>query len=74
MAENFVACVTDELKGMWPDLYHCTLEAETPPVAGERRTRLEGDIEDMLRAWLNDHKNTQCSVGLMFCSNARGNC
>ena len=60
-----MACVTDEPIDMWPDLTVVHGKPRHPQSQGSVE-RANCDIEDMLRAWLDDHKTTQWSVGLKF--------
>ena len=60
---EFVACVIGELKEMWPDL----IMVHGKPRHSLSQGSIEhanGDIEDMLRARLDDHKTTRWSLGL----------
>ena len=62
---EFVGCVIEELKVMWPDLTIVHGKPRHPQSQGSVE-RANGDVEDMLRAWLNDNNTTRWSLGLQF--------
>ena len=50
---------------MWPDLVIVHGKPHHPKSQGSVE-RANGDVEDMLQSWLNDHKTTEWYVGLKF--------
>lgn len=63
---EFVNCIIDELKNMWPQLkiVHGKPRHSQSQGSVERANR---DVQDILRAWMSDNKSNKWSEGLRFC-------
>ncbi|XP_025201180.1 KRAB-A domain-containing protein 2-like [Melanaphis sacchari] len=63
---EFVNCIIDELKNMWPQLkiIHGKPCHSQSQGSVERANR---DVQDILRAWMSDNKSNKWSEGLRFC-------
>ena len=62
---EFVACIIEEVKVMWPDLVIVHGKPRHPQSQGSIE-RANGDVEDMIRSWLNDKQTTNWATGLKF--------
>lgn len=63
---EFVNCIIDELKNMWPllKIVHGKPRQSQSQGSVERTNR---DVQDILRAWMSDNKSKKRSEGLRFC-------
>ena len=62
---EFTASVIKELKGLWPDLKIVHGKPRHPQSQGSVE-RANGDIKDMLTAWLEDNQTADWSMGIKF--------
>ena len=62
---EFTALVISELKLMWPELVIVHGKPRHPQSQGSIE-RSNGDIHDMLTAWLRDNESTKWSIGIKF--------
>ena len=62
---EFTAQVVNELKGFWPDLVIVHGKPRHPQSQGSVE-RANGDIKDMLIAWLGDNSTNNWTLGLKF--------
>lgn len=60
---EFVTFIMEELKVLWPDLVIVHGKTRYTKSQGSVE-RANGDLEDMMRAWLNDHSTTEWSLVL----------
>lgn len=62
---EFVNCVIDELKQLWPE---CVIVHGRPrhPQSQGSIERANQDVEHMLRAWMQDNVSQRWSIGLQF--------
>ncbi|XP_070208806.1 KRAB-A domain-containing protein 2-like [Littorina saxatilis] len=62
---EFTAVVIRELRDLWPELKLVHGKPRHPQSQGSVE-RANGDIKDMLTAWMSDHQTTRWSLGLKF--------
>ena len=62
---EFVAQVVKQLKDIWPGLEMVHGKPRHPQTQGSVE-RSNGDVKDMLTAWMNDHKSKDWPLGLKF--------
>ena len=67
---EFTAHVITELKDLWPDLIMVHGKPRHPQSQGSVE-RANGDIKDMLIAWMSDNNTQDWSIGLRFVQNMK---
>ena len=61
----FTAAILNELKVVWPELV--MVNGKPPhPESQESVERVNGDINDILVAWMNDHNTSDWTIGIKF--------